>query len=202
MKNYTPINAMSRFTYILIFSAGLSASNAICAFAAAAEKPNPHVQTAKTILRQIVDAATQWEKSGGCSKQDCIDLSKLVESGKIPAIPKLPMGMGDSNSEPVYNITDRKMGGCGSANIGSMKYFHPTIENVSKQFCRDYNNSVGLGKIIIGNCSSGGDCAASKSNDPYDFPSVKSTDFCYNRNEVFTVIWLTSISGGQCGVFE
>lgn len=152
----------------------------------------------KENLRQIAEAATLWEKSGGCSMRTCALTDDLVAAGKLAAPPQLPAGIGIDDTSLFYSTTERPMGGCGPNNIGTPATTNLTLLNVSEQFCRDYNNSVGLGSIIVENCSSGGDCTASGSNNPYHFPIINSSTFCFLRKDTFAVVWMTSVSSTPC----
>ncbi len=152
----------------------------------------------KDSLRQIAEAATLWEKAGGCSMWDCMAVDKLVAAGKLADAPQVPSGIGVDGTSPVYSSTAKPMGGCGPGNVGAPVTTNPALKNVSEQFCRDYNNSVGLGNTIVENCQSGGDCAASGSTDPYDFPMVKSSSFCYRRLDTFAVVWMASSRSNPC----
>lgn len=152
----------------------------------------------KDSLRQIAEAATLWEKAGGCSNWSCTDIRGLTAAGKLSGAPQMPTGIGSNGTPLSYSATGRRMGGCGKNNSGAPTTINPALYNVSEQFCRDYNNSVGLGSTIVENCSSGGDCSASASTDPDDFPVVNSSTFCFRRSDTFAVIWMAPISAPPC----
>ncbi|HEY6872940.1 MAG TPA: hypothetical protein VI298_09470 [Geobacteraceae bacterium] len=169
-------------------------------FAAPVEKAGNEAAVAqiKENLRQIAEAAALWEKADGCSKSDCLDANKLVAAGKLAGAPQVPAGIGAGDPSPYYSTTEKPKGGCGPRNFGAPRTVNPILNNVSEQFCRDYNNSVGLGSTILNNCASGGDCSASGSTDPYDFPIVNSSSFCYRRSDMYTVVWMSAVSGTPC----
>lgn len=152
----------------------------------------------KSNLREIAEAGSLWEKSGGCSMRDCLLTDNLVAAGKLAAAPQLPPDIGIANLPLLYSTTERPMGGCGSKNIGASTTINLTLLNVSEQFCRDYNNSVGLGRTIVGNCNSSGDCIASGSTNPYHFPVVNSPTFCFLRKDVYAIVWMTTVSSTPC----
>ncbi len=152
----------------------------------------------KSSLREIAEAGSLWEKAGGCSMRDCLLTDNLVAAGKLPAAPQLPPDIGIDNLPLLYSTTERPMGGCGAKNIGASSTTNLTLLNVSEQFCRDYNNSVGLGRTIVGNCNSSGDCIASGSTNPYHFPKIGSSTFCFLRKDIFAVVWMTDVSSTPC----
>lgn len=156
------------------------------------------VTQVKDSLRQITEAATAWEKTGGCSGRDCALIENLVAAGKLTAAPQAPSGIGIDVIPPFYSTTERPMGGCGPGSVGAPVTTNLTLLNVSEQFCRDYNNSVGLGSTIVKNCSSGGDCTASGSTNPYHFPMVNSSSFCFLRKDTFAIVWMTTVSSTPC----
>lgn len=157
------------------------------------------VSIVKDGLRQLAEAATLWEKAGGCSKRGCLqDIDKLVEAGKLAHAPQVPSGIGVGDTTPYYGVTEDRMGSCGPKNSGAPRTINANLRGVSEQFCRDYNNSVGLGSSIVQNCASGGDCTASGSTNPYDFPEVKSSNFCFLRKDTYVVVLMTSITGDAC----
>lgn len=196
MKNttrlITPIEYLIALFIIVTMPVGAFASS---------DKPakiNPAVTQVKDSLRQIAEAATLWEKAGGCSMRDCTDVDKLVAAGKLAKAPQVPSGIDADGTPPYYSATELPMGGCGPGNIGAPQTANLALKNVSEQFCKDYNNSVGLGSIIVKNCSSGGDCTASRSNNSYHFPMVNSPSFCFLRNDIYVVVWMTTISSAPC----
>lgn len=152
------------------------------------------VTKVKDALRQISEAATLWEKSGGCRDRECTNADSLFAAGKLASAPKVPPGIGVANSNPAYTETGSRMGGCGPATPGAPRTLNPALYDVSEGFCRDYNNSVGLGSTIVENCGSGGDCTASGSTSPYQFPTVKSSTFCYRLEDIFAVVWMGTIN--------
>jgi hypothetical protein len=153
----------------------------------------------KNNLRQIAEAATLWEKSGGCSMRDCALIDNLDAAGKLATTPQVPPGIGiDDGSSLFFSTTERPMGGCGPKNVGAPVTTNLTLLNVSEQFCKDYNSSVGLGSVIVKNCNSGGNCTASGSTNPYQFPIVNSSSFCFLRLDIYAVVWMTTVSSTPC----
>ncbi len=196
MKNVTTVWEQLKTLVILVSS--LIVTMPTVTFAASAKEPDPAIVQVKDNLHRINEVATQWEKTGGCSGFDCVIIDNLASAGKLTAVPPIPVGIGDGKSDLSYGWTQRRMGGCGSLNRGAQQNSHPALENVSEPFCRMYNDSVGLGKSIVENCRSGGDCSASGSDNPYDFPIVNSSSFCYRRVDQFTVIWISTIGSVPC----
>lgn len=153
----------------------------------------------KESLRQISEAAELWEKAGGCKERECTNVNNLVAAGKLAVTPEVPAGIGiPDKGTPEYNDSGRIMGGCGPKNQGAQRTVYLTLADVSEGFCRDFNNSVGLGSIVVENCVSGGDCTASGSMNTWDFPVVKSPTFCYHREDGFVIVWKGSIKDLQC----
>lgn len=165
------------------------------AFAAPAEKKwdESAVTKLRDALRQISEAATLWEKDGGCKDRDCTNVNKLVAAGKLAVAPKVPAGIGTANNTPEYTETGARMGGCGPLSPGAPRTLNPALYYVSEEFCKAYNKSVGLGDTVVENCGSGGDCTASGSTRPYQFPTVNSTTFCYRLEDTFAVVFMGTI---------
>lgn len=153
-------------------------------------------------LRQISEAASRWQKAGGCSDRECTNVSSLAAAGKLAGTIKVPSGIGAAGkAAPGYTTTLTRMGGCGPASPGSPRTLNPALYFVSEGFCRDYNNSVGLGSTIVSNCAFGDGCTASGSKQPYEFPTVNSPTFCYRRDDIYAVVWMGTISGTPCQTY-
>lgn len=155
----------------------------------------------KDSLRQISEAATLWQKTGGCSDRECTNASSLAAAGKLAGTIKVPSGIGVANRSPEYTTTLTRTGGCGPASSGAPRTLNPALYFVSEGFCRDYNNSVGLGNTIVENCGSGDACTASGSTKSYEFPTVNSPTFCYRRNDIYAIVWVGTISGTPCPTY-
>lgn len=156
----------------------------------------------KDSLRQISEAATLWQKAGGCSDRECTNASSLAAAGKLAVPIKVPSGIGAaSKTAPAYSTTGTRMGGCGPASSGAPRTLNPNLPFVSEEFCREYNNSVGLGSTIVKNCASGGDCT-SGSTQPHEFTTVNSPTFCYRNNKIFVIVWMgTIVSETPCPTY-
>jgi hypothetical protein len=161
---------------------------------------NSAVVQVKDTLRKISETAAIWNKVDGCNNRDCMNVNKLAEAGKIANVPKVPSGIGDdaSNGATMYHSTATRMGGCGPKNSGMPVTLNPALINVSDGFCKDYNNSVGLGSKIIENCSPVGNCSASGSTNDNDFPTVNSQSFCFRRSAAYAIIWMGTINESTC----
>lgn len=158
---------------------------------------NAKIKQVKDNLLQITEAATLWEKARGCSI-DCLDVNNLIAAGKLAEAPQIPSDISPGDSAPYYSYTASRMGSCGPNNIGAQRTFFTILNGVSEQFCRAYNESVGLGSVIIQNCATGGNCSSSGSSDPHEFPVVNSSSFCFLRTNWYAVIWTTPLSASPC----
>jgi hypothetical protein len=198
MKSYTRVIAQIECMVALIIGIIIVVpGNAIATPVKKAWDDTTIIQV-KNNLRQIAEAATLWEKSGGCSMRDCALIDNLVAAGKLATAPQVPPAIGIDGTPLFYSTTERPMGGCGPNNVGTPVTTNLTLLNVSEQFCKDYNSSVGLGSVIVKNCNSGGNCTASGSTNPYHFPIVNSSSFCFLRLDIYAVVWLTTISSTPC----
>lgn len=161
----------------------------------------PDIMRVMDSLRQISETAALWQKTGGCSDRECTNAGSLAAAGKLDGTLQAPAGAGIAGQRfPEYTTTLSRMGGCGPASPGAPRTLNPALYFVSEEFCLDYNKSAGLGGTIVKNCGSGGNCT-SGSTQSYEFPTVNSTTFCYQRDDIYAIVWIGTISGAPCPTY-